>query len=171
MDISEVISAISSSLKSARDLVNTVIEMSRDAAITDCAIEAKLVLIEAVQQVGELQTIADAQLQRYREIVEENRLLKECHLDRERYERKAIGPGATAYVLKQSHQDAGEPEHWLCTYCVDRGVKAVLQIQEAALGKRVYACPHCKATLTTPNPSAGATIETIGRRRSIFDGY
>lgn len=168
MELSEVIDALSSSLKSAGNIVKALIEISVEVAVTDSAIELKLVLIEAVQQVAELQTAFDAQQRRITDLEQEVVDLKAVKLELDRYEFKTVGPGATAYVLKPGGEGT-EPEHWLCVHCAGQKFKSILQFKEATLGRRIYVCPQCKGQVVTPNPAAGVTIETVRARDRFHD--
>lgn len=89
-------------------------------------------------------------------LIEERRGLKEklasferWYIEKERYELKAIYTGSYAYTLKKDKQD-GEPPHWLCANCYQRGTKSFLQYKSAGIGrsdfnKHIYGCPECDA--------------------------
>jgi hypothetical protein len=68
--------------------------------------------------------------------------LKAWNLERYRYELQSVGPGAIAYVLKQSMRGA-EPVHWICANCFQSGKKRFLNESHFDLHFVYYKCNEC----------------------------
>ena len=50
--------------------------------------------------------------------------------DRARYALHELRPGAFAYALSPAHAGVGNPAHYLCQPCYDKGVKSMLRYSE-----------------------------------------
>ncbi len=64
---------------------------------------------------------------------------------KQRYERRNIGYGAFAYVLKKSERGSEEP-HWACTNCYEHGKIITLQDgkpRRVERGHDRWFCPSC----------------------------
>jgi hypothetical protein len=64
--------------------------------------------------------------------------------DKGRYERKNVGFGAYAYVLKKPERGSETP-HWACTNCYEHGKIVTLQYGRLKdRGPPTWRCPSCK---------------------------
>lgn len=90
---------------------------------------------------------------RIRDLEKEIVRLKDWEGEKKRYELKNIGGGAFGYMPKKG-MDEGEPPHWLCANCFDRGHRSVLQFQKSVTDKGapidLYRCNDCKGELAVP---------------------
>lgn len=84
--------------------------------------------------------------------------LKDWEGDKRRY--KLVSPyrGFMVYALHRVMSD-GEPPHYLCASCFQKGLRSILQGMETGFRRKasatgnslsVYACPDCKAEAMTP---------------------
>lgn len=104
----------------------------------------------------------------------ETALRREDAFDREqeKFQLKEVGPRSFAYALKDGAGNE-EPAHLLCVPCFQDRKLSILQLGKRDFGADVLACSRCKAEVRVPNElrSAGATIISRGRRRSLDDFY
>jgi hypothetical protein len=64
--------------------------------------------------------------------------------EKQRYELKAIGFGAVAYMLKPEARGA-EPPHWLCPNCYAQSKKGFFQPTGKQEGRSwLYKCQNCQ---------------------------
>lgn len=111
--------------------------------------------IDVVRQLIELQGKMMATLQENATLTEQVRSLeaevaglKEGASDLQRYELKAIGGGAVAYMLKPAERGT-EPPHWLCPSCYAQRKKSVLNLAGRVAGKTFFRCATCKTNTET----------------------
>lgn len=81
-------------------------------------------------------------LQSKRGLEEEVSRLKTWNAEKYRYELQSVGPGATAYVLKDSMRGT-EPMHWLCADCFQTGKRRFLNETHSDLHFLYYKCGEC----------------------------
>jgi hypothetical protein len=84
-------------------------------------------------------------LERIRELEKEISRFETWEREKARYERRNVGYGAFAYVLKKSERGTEAP-HWACTNCYEHGKIVTLQYgrpkrQEKGLDR--WFCPSC----------------------------
>jgi rubrerythrin len=118
--------------KALRELDDTV---KRNAAVSDLweqIIAAQQRYTAAIEQVNELK--------------EELRRFETWDTEKSRYERKNVGYGAYAYVLKPEERGE-EPPHWACTNCYEHSHIATLQYVFVPKRGSVWTCPSCKNTI------------------------
>jgi rubrerythrin len=70
--------------------------------------------------------------------------------ERRRYERRNVGLGAFAYVLKKTERNKEEP-HWACTNCYEHGKIITLQLGRPKVGPSRWFCPTCKNEIDPNN--------------------
>lgn len=110
-----------------------------DAAIRSAAI---IELQEKILTAREQQT---ALLERISTLEKKVASFETWDREKQRYELKALEPGAFAYLLKPT-EARGEPAHALCATCYQHRVKSLLQSNgELQLYKHHWDCPVCKA--------------------------
>ena len=114
-----------------------------DAAVRNTAI---VELTEKILAAREAQTTL---AERVSELEAEVAGFKTWEAEKQRYKLAQFVPGAVAYLLKRS-EARGEPGHALCPNCYQRGIKSILQSNgERMVVKHGYACPSCKAAIST----------------------
>ena len=134
---------------SARD--QRLIETAMDD-MTDKLRLAYAAALEAAQDALKLAQEARALDQRVAALERETEQLKAKAQDRERYRLVQLGRGSFAYGLKEV-EPQGEPLHYCCQACMDKGQKVVLQ---AGGGYGSLQCPACKAQGWSPEMATAA---------------
>lgn len=91
--------------------------------------------------------------------------LKQSKANLSRYELKALAPGFSAYVLKESAAH-GDPPHWLCPTCYAKGMVGMIQLspndafESFFPGEKNLAhlvCGNCSRQFTMPRAAFDAT--------------
>jgi hypothetical protein len=99
-------------------------------------------------------------------LLDEIRTLKErvaefetWETEKKRYERKSLGWGAFAYMLKPDARGTEEP-HFACTNCYEHGRIVTVQfgVPKPGEGQRWF-CPSCRSTIM---PSRNKLSDTAG---------
>jgi hypothetical protein len=128
--------------------------LSADAQIKLATIDLMETILAAQGSAFAAQQEQATLLQRIRELEEQMARMKTWDAEKQRYELKAIDTGAFAYMLKESER-AGEPTHWLCTNCFNKGHKGFLAFKTQNThpgGGRghhsIWACTTCNATVS-----------------------
>jgi hypothetical protein len=110
-------------------------------------------VIELQEQILAAQETQTAALERIRELKEEVASYETWSAEKQRYELKAVHPGAFAHVLKPA-MSSSEPPHWLCAKCYQDRKKYLLQSAGFAAQsgpdsrKRMWKCPMCGAGIS-----------------------
>jgi hypothetical protein len=120
------IAGLVSSLKAATDISKAMVGLRDGALIQSKVIELQGVILTAQQSALSAQSDQFAVLERVRELEKEIAHLKAWDTEKKKYELREVSPGAFAYVMKKSAK-GGEPPHWLCAACYQRGNKFILQ--------------------------------------------
>lgn len=149
MDISLVTGAVTA-IKVARQIGSAALKV-RDfnqfagtiAEINDQLLKAQESLFAHNADMMDLQ-------QKYFEACEELRKLKATAAERGRYSLRELAQGVFAYQLNASStaESEGEPSHYLCQPCFDKGIKSVLQDKHNS-GPVYLHCTICDANYRT----------------------
>jgi hypothetical protein len=99
-------------------------------------------LFELSREIMSAASCALAVQSKHRELEEEISRLKTWNAEKYRYELQSVGPGATAYVLKESMRGI-EPMHWLCADCFQTGKRRFLNETHSDLHFLYYKCGEC----------------------------
>jgi hypothetical protein len=138
----EILAALSG-LKSALDLARLAIDARDDAKIKTALAEVSELYIAAL-------TAAADSAKRFHDLQTEHLLLKDEQRDlrhrieeRSKYRLEAIGPGVFCYRADLD-EASGEPAHFLCQPCYDRGIKAILRLMPRYTpdDQAVWSCPE-----------------------------
>ncbi len=143
---------------------------------------AELVETRDAIKFGEIQTRLYAQItaaydaafeikQREAALMEENSTLKRqlaeletWETESKRYERRDVGNGIIAFVLKQTEQRSEAP-HMLCAKCYhDRKTSELQPTEKLEMRRRVWFCPRCTSEFVIgaqkpPSPAGRAVTE------------
>jgi hypothetical protein len=92
-----------------------------------------------------------------RELEEELARLKAWNAEKYRYELQSVGPGANAYVPKQSMRGI-EPMHWLCADCFQTGKRRFLNESHSDLHFLYYKCGECSYKIRIRKTPPGQPI-------------
>jgi hypothetical protein len=96
-------------------------------------------------------------VQSKRQLEEEVSRLKTSNAEKYRYELQSVGPGATAYVLKESMRGI-EPVHWLCADCFQTGKRRFLNETHSDLHFHYYKCGECNYKIRIRKTPPGQPI-------------
>jgi hypothetical protein len=140
-DISALADLIAS-LRSAVEIMKSMLDV-RDADRMQTKISELTREIMSVQSCALAAQSSQLEvLQSMRGLEDELAKLKAWNLERYRYELQSVGPGAMAYVLKQSMRGT-EPVHWICANCFQSGKKRFLNESHFDLHFVYYKCHEC----------------------------
>ena len=135
-------------LKAATDLLEVLNATATQAQINEVRIGLQSALLEAQQGLFAAQQSDASSSDRIRDLERQILQLKDWGAEKQRYELKAVGMGAFAYVPKPGMEN-GEPVHWLCANCFEGGRKSIYQKQPGSLAKThmniptTYECSPC----------------------------
>ena len=137
---SEITGAIQSA-KIAIELIKAAHGLSNYSELLTAVTDVQMKLTDAIASGLASQEKQAALADRVREL--ENQLAEiECWNSQiQRYALFQFPSGALAYALKAGMEN-GEPLHYLCTACVDKKKKTILQPS----GRQLH-CPECKSTI------------------------
>ena len=146
MAVLATFSTVTGSLKAAGETVKAMIDL-RDAAVFHSkAIELQQQISAALADAISAYESQTTALQRVRELEEKVAKFEKWDAEKNRYEMKNIGWGATVYMLKPEARST-EPPHWVCAHCYQKG--EIFIIQNTVEGKnrtnarRGWFCPSC----------------------------
>ena len=105
---------------------------------------------DARQAVLDLQEAVANERAKRAELEAENGRLRQFDVYRERYEMRSLGDNALVYAPKES-SDSGEPPHYVCVACLDRGDRSILQFAASHGFQRTLKCSVCGACVTYRN--------------------
>ena len=68
--------------------------------------------------------------------------------EKERYSLKEVSPGVFIYVVKEKDKIPGEPDHFICPGCYQRGCKSILQLSgKTKSGFKHFKCHLCDTVI------------------------
>lgn len=139
--------------KTLLDMAKAALDARDDAKVRQALIDAQGQLLEAMSAALDIKTRASALFEQLEAAKGEVRELKAQIEDRARYALTEIRPGAHAYASKPAQEGQGEPAHYLCQPCYDKGVKSVLRSEPPREGRNgSYTCPAAQQhTITLSN--------------------
>lgn len=146
MDIGTAQAAISG-LKSVSDLAKSLLELNSIAEVKSRVIDLQNLILNAQSSALALQADLVAAADENRKLSAQIATMRNWEVERERY--KLISPevGVFVYALRASMSN-GQPPHWICTHCYERGVKGILgpvyHISPRGCG---LLCPACRSEL------------------------
>lgn len=142
MDMS-VIGAIATSLRTAGEIANAMLQLRDAEAFRTKAVELLGQIITAQSSTIALQAEHAALISRIRELEEKLVKMEDWNVEKERYELASLAPGTFAYIVKETMR-RGSPPHAICANCYENGVKSVLQTFKTYAGEAHITCPRCK---------------------------
>ena len=155
-----------SNIKAATEITQDLIALKVETAVAAKASELYRLLSEVQQELFTSQAEQATLTRRIRDLEAEIDHLKHWKNEKERYELKELAPGTFVYRLKPGLEPS-EPVHDLCPHCYQQGVKSILQGAGLSQGRKVFVCPHCKASFLSERVDLfGEEHETQGAPRS-----
>ena len=165
-DIATGAAEAATSLKVLFEAVKAALGLAKNTDLNAAIIDIQEKLIEHEKAYTELVEKHHAVTMERNALKQELLEIKQLQANFKRYELKALAPGFSAYVLKQSAAN-GEPAHWLCPHCKAKGVIGFLQLSpndtfqaqffpgEQNLAHLV--CGNCRMEFTMPRSAFTAT--------------
>lgn len=135
---------IISPLNAAGESLQKLIEVRDLAKFGDTFRKMHEEVLAAMQGAIAAQTREAALLERVGQLEKEIVRFETWEREKNRYERRNVGFGAFAYVLKKAERGTEAP-HWACTNCYEHG--KIITLQYGRLkdrGPAVWRCPSCK---------------------------
>ncbi len=118
MDISAIAGGLAS-LKAAKDIAESLLNLRDNAKFQAAVVELQGKILSA-------QSDQFASMERVRELETQLTKLEAWATEKKRYQLTDFGGGTFAYLLKPEAAN-GEPIHWLCANCYQKGRKSILQ--------------------------------------------
>jgi hypothetical protein len=147
VDISAIAGALTS-LKAASEMTKAMIGLRDAETFRNKAIELQSVVLEAQAGAAAAYATQSELANRIGELERKIMQFENWDAEKKRYELKAVYKGYLAYALKPE-MAAGEPAHYLCPSCYQKGQKSILQEGYGSLGENRLACPDCKVHIVT----------------------
>ena len=163
IDMGSIAAAVSS-LKGASDIAKGLLSLHTMAEVQSKAIELNQAIIDAQHQIFAANTAQSALAERVRQLEGDIARMKDWDTQKERYKLAAPFEGCMVYALQKSMSN-GEPAHYICAACYQRGQRSILQgvegrTRKGESGRPVgsYNCPlpSCKSEAFTGYVSAPA---------------
>lgn len=108
-------------------------------------------------------------LQSKRDLEEEIAKLRAWTTEKYRYELQSVGPGAVAYVVKDTMR-GNEPIHWICADCFQSGKKRFLNESHYDLHFVYYKCQECSGKIRIRKTSSPPTQTLAAPDHDLFVG-
>lgn len=145
-DLAAIASA-ASGLRTAGQIVKSLIDLKVGAEIQAKVIELQTVIMSAQSDALAAQSDQFSLLERIRNLEAEVAQTKAWEAEKQRYELKEFPTGAFAYALKPDAAQ-GEPPHRICAKCYQDGHKSILQVLRRDYGGELVECQRCDTRLT-----------------------
>jgi hypothetical protein len=142
MDDDPPIAGLIVSLRAAVEIVKALRDLSDPRLIQSKMSELTREIMTAQSRALATQSAQFDLLLNQRDLGEEMAKLKAWNTERYRYELQSVGPGAVAYVVKESMRGS-EPIHWLCANCFQSGKKRFLNESHSDLHHNYHKCQEC----------------------------
>jgi len=134
-------------LKSALGIVQGLNATNTQVQINEAKIPLQQYIIDAQSALTASNQAQAAATDDVRRLEQEIVRLKDWSAEKKRYQLKRFHPGTLAYAL-QPGMAAGDPPHFLCKHCYDRGEPSTLQATSRLdMRYRVHFCPSCKTEI------------------------
>lgn len=137
--VAEVYAGLSA-IKTAFDIAKGLKDI-HDATVRNAAV------IELQEKILSAQEAQATLVDRVRELEKEVADFETWKAEKERYELKALGWNAFAYMLKPDARGS-EPPHWVCANCFGQNRISVVQHTSIKRGEGIgFFCPACRAEI------------------------
>jgi hypothetical protein len=122
------ISAGLGSLKAATDLLKGLNAAYTQAQINEVKLALQERLFDAQSALSAAQAAHLEVTERVRALEQQIVKLEDWKREKQRYQLEAVDVGAFAYTAKPGMEN-GEPPHWLCATCFEKGQRSILQFK------------------------------------------
>jgi len=148
MDASLIPSVISG-LKVAGDMAKGLLELKSITDVQGKVIELQSAILSAQGSAMSANAEHFSLAEEIRSLKAEIASMKAWEAEKQRYKLYSPFSGALVYALKEPVAN-GEPPHWICTSCYERGKKSILN-QSGDKGELTRCnCPVCRSQVQTP---------------------
>lgn len=138
------IGAVATSLNTAVNIAKAMMDV-RDATIIQGKVfELQRAIIDAQQSVFAANQERSTLVERVGELERLVAEMKAWEAEKQRYILQKLPPGVFVYALKLDMAN-GEPPHYLCQTCYQRGKKSILQSKGDHWGVEPLMCNECGA--------------------------
>jgi hypothetical protein len=141
MDISAVSSGFSA-LQGLLGIAKNIVEVRDLTKLASIQVELQQRILDVQGAMLDMQEKLAAKSEALDALKAHTAKLENATRDRERYALHEISPGAFVY-RRRDGVPPPEPMHYLCQPCLDKGVKAVLQLMVSGLHGKIQNCPVC----------------------------
>lgn len=153
-DLVAAFSGTMAALKAVTEAAQGVITLRQGRVLREGLEQLQTKLLAAQLAAMTAQDDRAAAIQRVSDLEKQLVQAEAWNAEKQRYELKAVSPGAFAYALKPGSEN-GEPPHWLCARCYNESKKAILQesgtpTAAADRSKKLWVCPVCRADIRVP---------------------
>jgi hypothetical protein len=145
MMIAEISSAIAS-IKNLGDLIGHMKESSEKKKMAAAFADVQDKMMGLQSKIIETSAALAAAEERAREAEKKCMQMEDWQHQASRYQLKEIVTGIYAYALKPGMEE-GEPVHYLCATCYQKGKKSILQFEVRLGQSRVYKCHECASSI------------------------
>jgi hypothetical protein len=162
MDDVSAIAGLVTSLRAAVEITKAMKDIGHANLIPPMIFELTKEIMSAQSFALAVQSEQFQLLQSKRDLEEEMIRHKAWNTEKYRYELRTVGPGAVAYVLKESMRGS-EPIHWICANCFQVGKKRFLNESHSDLHHVYHKCQECGGKIRirkTPTPPGQAIAIT-----------
>lgn len=114
------------SLRIAGDIAKGLVSLHTMAEVQAKAIELNQSIIEAQHRIFEANAAQTALVERVRDLESQVARMKDWDAQKQRYKLKHPQNAGLVYALQKAMSN-GEPPHYICTSCFERGERSILQ--------------------------------------------
>jgi Zn finger protein HypA/HybF involved in hydrogenase expression len=155
MDITQGLTDIRGALgalQSASNIIKTFAGMRGDSENSAKLLELQKQIMAAQTSAIQANAAQTALIERVRDLEAQIAKFETWNAEKQRYELKAISPGALAYALK-AEASGSEPPHYICQTCYEKGKKSILQFSPSTMVDvgipNTFDCPDCEAKVVS----------------------
>jgi hypothetical protein len=142
MDDISAIDGLTTSLRAVAEITKVMKDISDASLIQTKIYELTKEILSAQSCALAVQSEQFDLAQSKRDLEEEIVRLKAWNTERYRYQLQSVGPGANAYVVKETMRGS-EPVHWICADCFQSGKKRFLNESHFDLHYVYHKCQEC----------------------------
>jgi Zn finger protein HypA/HybF involved in hydrogenase expression len=164
MDETSAFADLVASLRSAAEITKAMMNIGDASRMHANLFELMREIMSAQSSALVSQSAYHELLENKRGVEEEIAKLKAWNMEKYRYELQSVGPGAVAYVPKQSMRGT-EPVHWICAHCFQSGKKRFLNESHSDLHFVYHKCQECSGKVRVRRTSSFASVDGAATSR------
>jgi hypothetical protein len=155
MDNISAIDGLTASLRAVAEIAKAMKEVGDASEIPTKIYELTKEIMSAQSCALAVQAEQFDSAQRKSDLDDEIVRLKAWNTERYRYQLQSVGPGANAYVVKDTMRGS-EPVHWICADCFQSGKKRFLNESHSDVHHVYHKCAECSYRIRIRKPSSTA---------------